>query len=65
MSVIKFDDGFVFNTDGALRIERRHDGLYVVGRGMLCPVNSRKEGQELADAMGMPLAMHDKNLGDP
>ena len=26
------------------RIEQRSDGFYVVGQGMLCPVDSREEG---------------------
>jgi hypothetical protein len=36
-----------FETDGEYRIERRRDGLYVVGGGMLCSVSDREEGDEL------------------
>lgn len=47
MSKLKFTDGVTFDTSGPYRIEERFDGLYVVGGGMLCPVNSREEGLEL------------------
>jgi len=39
-----FTDGVSFDTSGPLRIERRHDGLYVVGGGMLIPIATREEG---------------------
>jgi len=38
MSTIKFRDGMSFDTSGPLRVTRRWDGYYVVGDGMLCPV---------------------------
>jgi hypothetical protein len=44
---MKFSDGVSFDTTGELRIQWRPDGLYVVGRGMLIPVNSKEEGREL------------------
>ncbi len=44
---LRFKDGMEFDTFGKLRIERRHDGLYVVGKGMLMPVESYQEGQEV------------------
>lgn len=40
---LKFSDGVEFNTDGPLRPEKRRDGWYVVGRGMLIPVDSKEE----------------------
>jgi hypothetical protein len=46
-STLKFSDGMSFNTDGEYRITRRSDGLYVIGKGLLCPVNSLDEGKEL------------------
>ena len=46
---LKFSDGVSFDTSGKLRITRRHDGLYVVGRGMLIPINDREEGQKILD----------------
>ena len=48
---IKFSDGMEFDTAGDLRIERRSDGLYVVGKGMLIPVNDRVEGLEIIKEM--------------
>jgi len=47
MAEIEFTDGVKFNTDGDYRIERRFDGYYVVGNGMLCPVDDRDEGKDL------------------
>lgn len=47
MSRLRFNDGIEFNTDGPLRIEERHDGLYVVGNGMLCPCESREAAERL------------------
>jgi hypothetical protein len=47
MTRLRFDDGVEFDTDGPYRIEERHDGLYVVGRGMLCPCDSREAAERL------------------
>lgn len=47
MSRMKFSDGVSFDTSGPYRVERRHDGYYFVGGGMLCPVNSREEGYDM------------------
>ena len=47
--MLKFSDGMSFDTSGKLRVERRSDGLYVVGNGMLIPVNSIKEANEIID----------------
>lgn len=44
---IKFSDGVEFDMQGSYRIETRFDGLYVVGHGMLCPVETLEEGEEL------------------
>lgn len=46
-----FADGMAFDTSGEFRIERRRDGLYVVGRGMLIPVYDRADGVELIESM--------------
>ena len=52
MSNIKFSDGMSFDTSGAVyHITRRNDGWYVVGRGMLCPVNSLEEGREMIEEL--------------
>ena len=44
---LKFSDGMEFDTSGPLRIESRSDGLYVVGKGCLIPVNSYEEAEEI------------------
>lgn len=44
---LRFSDGVEFDPQGELRIETRHDGLYVVGEGMVCAVETREEGEEL------------------
>ena len=45
--MLRFTDGEDFDTEGELRIEARRDGLYVLGGGMMIPVDSRQEGEEL------------------
>ena len=45
--MLRFSDGETFDTDGELRIEARRDGLYVLGGGLMIPVESREEGQQL------------------
>lgn len=45
--MIKFSDGVTFNTSGKCRIENRPDGLYIVGNGILCSVDSYEEGYAL------------------
>lgn len=47
MSKLTFTDGVSFDTSGPLRIERRRDGLYVVGDGLLCPVQDAEAGRVL------------------
>jgi len=47
MAWLKFNDGISFNLDGPVRVECRVDGFYVVGGGMLCPVETVEEAQEL------------------
>lgn len=44
--MIKFSDGMSFNTDGPLRAVRKSDGWYVVGEGMLMPMDSPEEAKE-------------------
>lgn len=44
---IGFSDGVQFNTQGDYRIEQRFDGLYVVGQGLLCAVDSQEEGEAM------------------
>ena len=45
--MLRFSDGEEFDTGGELRIEARQDGLYVLGGGLLIPVESWEEGQHL------------------
>jgi len=47
VTLLRFSDGVEFDTAGPYRIETRGDGLYVVGHGFLCPVDSEEEGQTL------------------
>ena len=47
MSVLTFSDGVKFDTSGPYRVTHRKDGWYFVGGGMLCPVNSYEEGNEM------------------
>ena len=51
MGQLNFSDGMKFETSGELRKERRSDGWYVVGKGMLIPVNSDTEANELIKRM--------------
>ena len=44
--MLNFDDGENFDTTGELRIDRRKDGYYVIGEGMLIPVDNREEAEE-------------------
>ena len=44
---MQFDDGEEFDLGGEPRIESRFDGFYVVGNGMLIPVNTREEAQKV------------------
>lgn len=47
MTRIKFTDDVEFETDGPYRIEEKFDGFYLVGHGMLCPLNDRAEGETM------------------
>ena len=53
--MITFSDGMSFDTTGPLRVVRKSDGYYVVGQGLLCPVDTDTEGQELIEELS-----HDK-----
>ncbi len=47
MSTLRFSDGEVFNTCGPVRAEQRRDGWYVMGKGMLIPVDNMAEAIKL------------------
>jgi hypothetical protein len=46
MSKLKFSDGEEFDVSGALRIEHRKDGYYVVGDGILYPADSKEDAEK-------------------
>jgi hypothetical protein len=48
---LNFSDGMRIETSGELRITRKSDGLYVVGEGMCCPIDSAEEGREMIAEM--------------
>ena len=48
---MRFSDGMKFDTSGSLRLTKRSDGWYVIGKGMLMPVDSPEEGRELIKQM--------------
>jgi hypothetical protein len=47
MSKLIFSDGITIDRSGTLRIIKKIDGYYVIGRGLSCPVDSIKEGHEV------------------
>jgi len=49
--MLRFNDGIEFDTSGELRVERRRDGYYVVGNGMMYAVDTREEGEVEIAAM--------------
>ena len=49
MSSLTFSDGMKFDTSGELRCIRRSDGWYVLGEGMLCPVDSLEDGRKFIE----------------
>jgi len=56
--MLRFNDGMNFDTTGPLRITRRRDGYYVIGEGMLIPVDSREEGKETILEMKKSTSRH-------
>jgi len=48
---MRFSDGMKFDTSGPLRLTKRSDGWYVIGEGMLMPVDSPEEGREIIKEM--------------
>tara|TARA_B100000674_G_C37423202_1_gene726031 strand:+ start:47 stop:247 length:201 start_codon:yes stop_codon:yes gene_type:complete len=47
MSKLIFSDGITIDRSGTLRIIKKIDGYYVIGRGLSCPVDSIKEGHDV------------------
>jgi hypothetical protein len=56
MTRLRFTDGVEFDTSGPLRIESRPDGLYVVGHGFLCGVDSEEDGEQMIARLQTPPA---------
>jgi hypothetical protein len=52
--ILKFTDGMEINTAGEYAVIRKSDGLYVVGHGMCCPVDTSKEGEDLIKTLSAP-----------
>ncbi len=46
-----FSDGMKFDTSGKYRTVKRSDGLYVVGNGLLCPVDDWTEARNLIKSL--------------
>jgi hypothetical protein len=48
--MLKFTDGETFDTSGELRKEKRYDGWYVLGQGMLIPVQDEEEADRVINS---------------
>ena len=49
---MKFSDGMEFDTTStSYRVVRKTDGYYVIGRGMLIPVDTSDEGYRMIDEL--------------
>jgi hypothetical protein len=49
--MLQFSDGMHFDTSGPYRLTSRRDGWYVVGNGMLIPVNDKTEGTKVINML--------------
>jgi hypothetical protein len=54
--MLKFNDGEKFDLSGPLRLERRKDGLYVVGENRMMAVNDALEGKKYIEFTNYQLA---------
>jgi hypothetical protein len=50
---MRFSDGMTFDTSGPLRTVRKSDGLYVIGNGLLLPVDDYAEANELIQKLSL------------
>ena len=48
---LKFNDGEEFNVNSPLHKEHRKDGWYVVGSGILIPVNTEEDADKTINDM--------------
>jgi len=51
MSKIYFSDGVVVNTDGPYRVTQLPDGWYLIGEGLMMPVENGEEGRAILDEL--------------
>jgi hypothetical protein len=51
MSTIEFSDGMKLDVSGPYRVERRPDGYYVLGNGVLLPVDDPLDGYRLINRL--------------
>jgi len=58
--MLSFNDGNKVDSSGELRIVRLSDGMYVAGEGMMIPVCSRGEAEDLIKNLRKDI---DKNRG--
>jgi hypothetical protein len=49
--VLRFSDGVSVDTSGELRLLHLSDGWYVVGKGMMIPVDSAEDGRKEIERM--------------
>ena len=45
--LLQFSDGMQIETSGKYRVVSKRDGLYVVGHGLCCAVDTQAEGAAL------------------
>jgi len=54
MATLIFSDGEQFDTYGQLRKELRSDGWYVLGRGILAPMDTEEEADDFLSKHQQP-----------
>ena len=62
--MLKFSDGVSIDTSGELRKLTLSDGIYVVGNGMLVPVDTNKDAEELIEKLGGTVEKKDSSSID-
>jgi hypothetical protein len=58
---MQFSDGMSFDTSGPLRTICKSDGLYVVGNGLLIPVEDYNEAEALIEKLSPKAKEADEN----
>ena len=49
MNKLRFSDGEEFDTSGKMRTEKRSDGWYVIGGGLLMAVDTKAQGEKFIE----------------